>query len=163
MEAEFGVSFDHVRVHTDGVAAQAAHAIHAEAFTVGEDIFFADGAFDPGSPTGERLLAHELTHVVQGMEGRIASGGASAVSQPGDSLEREAEHRAQTMSTRPFARKPREARAEVSRTESKPQRAPAAPAAAATTPAAAEAPAPAAASHAPAAAAPIRARPHRRC
>src|SRR6185503_2419491 len=91
MEAEFGVSFDHVRVHTDGVAAHAARAIHAEAFTVGEDIFFAEGAFDPGSPTGERLLAHELTHVVQGMEGRIArGGGASAVSQPGDSLEREA-------------------------------------------------------------------------
>ncbi|HEY3805858.1 MAG TPA: DUF4157 domain-containing protein [Kofleriaceae bacterium] len=155
MEAEFGVSFDHVRVHTDGVAAQAAHAIHAEAFTVGEDIFFADGAFDPGSPAGERLLAHELTHVVQGMEGRIAAGGASAVSQPGDSLEREAEHRAAAISTRPFARAPREARNEGSRAESKPQRAPAAPATPKTTPAAAEAPAPAAVSHAPAAAAPI--------
>jgi hypothetical protein len=60
MEDELGVSLDRVRVHTDPVAVRAARAIGAQAFTVGEDIFFADGAYDPESRTGRELLAHEL-------------------------------------------------------------------------------------------------------
>ena len=91
MEDELGVSLDRVRVHTDPVAAKAAQALHAEAFTVGEDIFFAAGTYAPESRAGQKLLAHELTHVVQSWQGRSEAGDTRRVSQPGDSLEREAD------------------------------------------------------------------------
>jgi hypothetical protein len=92
MEAIFGVSLGRVRVHTDAVAAAAARALRADAFTVGEDIFFAEGAFFPEARAGQRLLVHELTHVVQGWQGRTGQRAASRrVSQPGDALEQEAE------------------------------------------------------------------------
>jgi hypothetical protein len=64
-EPKFGTSFDAVRVHTDGAAARAADGLSAHAFTVGNDITFAAGQFAPETPTGRRLLAHELTHVLQ--------------------------------------------------------------------------------------------------
>jgi hypothetical protein len=89
MEARLGIALDRVRVHTDHVAAEAALAVNAEAFTVGEDIFFAAGAYAPESLDGQRLLAHELTHVVQAWQGRTRH--ERAVSMPGDPLEREAE------------------------------------------------------------------------
>ena len=89
MEAELGVPLDRVRIHADHVAAEAARAVHAEAFTVGEDIFFADGAYAPEERAGKRLLVHELTHVVQAWQGRTGSDGR--VSQAGDPLEREAD------------------------------------------------------------------------
>jgi Domain of unknown function (DUF4157) len=57
--------FEHVRIHTDSASAAAARAVDATAFTVGSDIFFGAGRFRPGTPDGDRLLAHELTHVVQ--------------------------------------------------------------------------------------------------
>lgn len=65
MEAAFGRSFGKVRVHTDTAAARLSHSVSAEAFTTGNDIFFADGAFDTRSARGQRVLAHELGHVVQ--------------------------------------------------------------------------------------------------
>jgi hypothetical protein len=65
MESRFRHSFSNVRVHTDARAADAARAIDAQAFTVGSDIAFANGRYDPGSHAGRRLLAHELAHVVQ--------------------------------------------------------------------------------------------------
>jgi hypothetical protein len=64
-EPRFGSDFSGVRLHTDSRAAQAASAIHAHAFTTGADIYFGSGRFHPGTSTGDRLLAHELTHVVQ--------------------------------------------------------------------------------------------------
>lgn len=91
MEAELGVSFERVRIHTDDVATAAARALRAAAFTVGEDIFFAEQAFAPDSHTGRRLLAHELTHVVQSWQGRTATGSSERVSQPDEPLEREAD------------------------------------------------------------------------
>jgi Domain of unknown function (DUF4157)/OmpA family len=71
-EPRFGGDFSGVRIHTDSRAGQAASAIHAHAFTTGADIYFGAGRFRPGTPTGNRLLAHELTHVVQqsGMDAR---------------------------------------------------------------------------------------------
>ncbi|MEC8424375.1 MAG: DUF4157 domain-containing protein, partial [Myxococcota bacterium] len=69
MERAFGHDFSHVRVHTDGGAAQAADALHAMAFAIGRDIYFGRGAWRPGTPAGDELLAHELTHVVQADEG----------------------------------------------------------------------------------------------
>ena len=64
-EPRFGSDFSGVRVHTDSRAAQAASAIHAHAFTTGADIYFGSGRFQPRTSTGDRLLTHELTHVVQ--------------------------------------------------------------------------------------------------
>src|SRR5262245_20219415 len=61
LEAAFGRNFAGVRIHQDGLAA----ANGAKALTRGNDIHFAPGQFDPGSPEGLELLAHELTHVVQ--------------------------------------------------------------------------------------------------
>ena len=64
-EPRFGHSFADVRVHTDADAAAATHAIGARAFTHGRDIAFAPGEYAPAGEGGRRLLAHELTHVVQ--------------------------------------------------------------------------------------------------
>ncbi len=65
MEPRFGHNFEHVRVHTDERAATAARSLNALAFTVGSDIAFAPGQYQPGSDAGRQLLAHELAHVVQ--------------------------------------------------------------------------------------------------
>ncbi|MBS0446724.1 MAG: DUF4157 domain-containing protein [Proteobacteria bacterium] len=65
MEARFGHDFAQVRVHTDGLAAQSARDVDAQAYTVGHDVVFAAGRYRPGSAEGRRLIAHELTHVVQ--------------------------------------------------------------------------------------------------
>jgi hypothetical protein len=69
MEASFGQDFSTVRVHDDARAARTADAIDAAAFTVGQDIAFAAGRYDPDGATGRRLLAHELAHVVQQTQG----------------------------------------------------------------------------------------------
>lgn len=65
-EPRFGFDFSHVRVHADVAASESAGAVNALAYTVGSDIVFRTGQFDPQSNVGRRLLAHELTHVVQG-------------------------------------------------------------------------------------------------
>jgi hypothetical protein len=65
MEARFGYDFSSVRVHDDSAAAATAASISAAAFTVGEDIAFGIGRYSPASAEGQRLIAHELTHVVQ--------------------------------------------------------------------------------------------------
>lgn len=91
MSAQFGHDFSQVRVHTDTQAAQSAEALRADAYTVGEDIVFGERRYAPESRDGERLLAHELTHVVQ--RGR-AGGAPEGVSRPGDAAEREADQAA---------------------------------------------------------------------
>ena len=65
MELHFGRSFSDVRVHADSQAATSAEALGAQAYTIGRDIFFGRAKYSPGTPAGDRLLAHELTHVVQ--------------------------------------------------------------------------------------------------
>jgi hypothetical protein len=65
MESRVGFDFGAVRVHTDGSAGQLARAVNARAFTVGSDIVFGGGEYRPESKDGQKLLAHELTHVVQ--------------------------------------------------------------------------------------------------
>lgn len=64
MEGRFGADFRSVRVHTDGEAARMSRDLNAHAFTVGSDIYF-NGNYEPDSQDGRRLLAHELTHVLQ--------------------------------------------------------------------------------------------------
>jgi hypothetical protein len=65
MEQRFGYDFSRVRVRSDAVAAQSARDVNAHAYTVGHDIVFGAGKFAPATQEGRRLLAHELTHVVQ--------------------------------------------------------------------------------------------------
>ncbi|HKH91620.1 MAG TPA: DUF4157 domain-containing protein, partial [Gemmatimonadaceae bacterium] len=64
-EPRFGYDFSAVRVHTNDRATGAATALAARAFTVGDHLFFGAGEFRPTSTEGQRLIAHELTHVVQ--------------------------------------------------------------------------------------------------
>jgi hypothetical protein len=70
-ENTFGVmpDFSKVRLHTGTQAAEAARAVNARAFTVGHNIVFGAGAYQPGMPEGQRVLTHELTHVVQQRSG----------------------------------------------------------------------------------------------
>lgn len=64
-EPRFGHDFSRVRVHADGRAAETARHLDAHAYTVGRDIVFGAGRYAPETAEGRRLLAHELTHVVQ--------------------------------------------------------------------------------------------------
>jgi hypothetical protein len=70
MESRFGHSFGHVRVHTGEVAANSARSINALAYTHGRNIVFAQRQYAPERVEGKRLIAHELTHVLQ--QGKIA-------------------------------------------------------------------------------------------
>jgi len=65
MESRFGHDFGDVRVHTDEKAAESARAVNASAFTVGRNIVFGAGRYEPASGEGRLLLAHELTHTIQ--------------------------------------------------------------------------------------------------
>jgi len=65
MEQAFGADFSDVRVHTDSEANLLNQQLSARAFTTARDIFFRQGEYSPGSDTGKKLIAHELTHVVQ--------------------------------------------------------------------------------------------------
>ncbi len=89
MEGSFGADFSAVRVHQGGEAA----ALHADAYAEGTDLHFAPGRYDPHSESGQALLGHELGHVVQQAEGRVAATrqmhGAAVNDDP--ALEREAD------------------------------------------------------------------------
>jgi hypothetical protein len=65
MGQAMGADFSRVRVHTDAQSDQLNQSIQAKAFTTGQDVFFRQGAYEPGSRGGQELIAHELTHVVQ--------------------------------------------------------------------------------------------------
>jgi hypothetical protein len=71
-EPRFGHDFGEVRLHGDAQAADSARALNARAYTVGTHIVFGSGQLASGTPAGRRLLAHELTHVVQQGEGAPA-------------------------------------------------------------------------------------------
>jgi hypothetical protein len=65
MEARLGHDFSNVRVHADDRAAESSRQVNAEAYTVGQHIAFASPSFNPSTDEGRKLLAHELTHVMQ--------------------------------------------------------------------------------------------------
>jgi hypothetical protein len=88
MEAAFSADFSSVRVHTDSAADDAASTLNAHALTAGTDILFRSGAYNPGTQSGDRLLAHELAHVVQQRDG-VAH--AAIDGGPSDPLERAAD------------------------------------------------------------------------
>jgi hypothetical protein len=117
MEPKLGADLSEVRVHRSGQSAEAAHGLNAKAFTVGPDVHFGSGNYQPGTKEGDRLLVHELTHVVQGQRsgiqrkeadgaatgdganhghddatgGEAGAAGGHEVSQPGEPAENEAD------------------------------------------------------------------------
>ncbi|RFC40251.1 MAG: protein of unknown function (DUF4157) [Candidatus Nitrotoga sp. CP45] len=91
MEQRFGHDFSGVRVHSGPAAAQSARELNALAYTAGRDIVFDAGKFAPDTNDGRRLLAHELTHVVQQRGQRVAAQMKLAVGTPGEAGEREAD------------------------------------------------------------------------
>ena len=93
MKARLGHDFSHVRVHDDSLAHEAATAVNAHACTVGSEIVFQRGGYNPATPEGKLTLAHELTHVVQQSQGPVDGTevpGGIRISDPGDRFEREA-------------------------------------------------------------------------
>jgi hypothetical protein len=91
MESQLGHDFSHVRVHADAHAAESARAVDARAYTVGSDVVFGGEGYAPHSAFGRRLLAHELTHVIQ------QSGVGLGVQAPASAHEREAERVAEAV------------------------------------------------------------------
>jgi hypothetical protein len=101
MEGKLGADLSGVKVHTGGESAKAASNFGARAFTVGSDVHFNEGQFAPGTKEGDRLLAHELTHVVQGQKSGVQrkpdddkqdeAEGSPEVSQPHEPAEQEAD------------------------------------------------------------------------
>jgi len=72
VEQRFGWDFGRIRIHADSRAAESARSVGASAYTVGQNIVFGSGQYSPGTLSGQRLLAHELTHVLQQDSGRPA-------------------------------------------------------------------------------------------
>jgi hypothetical protein len=97
MESSFGHNFGDVRIHDDGASHDAARAFDAAAFTVGSDIFLAEGQRSADETAGQHLLAHELAHVVQNdRAGASLESSRRSISAPGDAFETEASRAALT-------------------------------------------------------------------
>lgn len=125
-EPRLGASLGAVRLHDDQRAAATARAISANAFTVGNDIGFAPGQLAPETLAGRKLLAHELTHVVQngatlGAQranppvGGVRRAASARVSQPWDAAEQEADAAAGAVMRGETVATPRETGAPISR------------------------------------------------
>lgn len=102
MAGRFGQDFADVRVHADPASAAVAEGIGARAYTAGSSIVFGRGQYAPGAPEGQRLIAHELAHVVQqrGQQGgraAVAQGSDWSLADPGDPAEHEADRVATTV------------------------------------------------------------------
>jgi Domain of unknown function (DUF4157) len=93
-EFSLGTALDDARIHTGPLADSVARAIRAFACTSAPDIVFRNGQYQPGSTQGQRLLAHELVHVIQQRSGAYIPPG---VSRPGDAAEVEAERLARQL------------------------------------------------------------------
>jgi hypothetical protein len=97
LEGSMGHDFSDVRVHTGGRADESARSISAQAYTVGTDVVFRSGAYQPDTQAGRHVLAHELAHVVQQKAGPVAgtpAPGGISVSSPSDAFEQAAERSA---------------------------------------------------------------------
>jgi hypothetical protein len=91
MEPRFGHDFSRVRVHADAKAAESALAVNALAYTVGRDVVFGAGRYAPGTLEGDKLIAHELTHVAQQSHDISGAGATLRLGTPGDAYERQAD------------------------------------------------------------------------
>lgn len=102
LEGGLGADLSGVRVHTDGEADHLARSVNATAFTSGSDIFFREGAYNPGSSEGLHTLAHEAAHTVQQASGPVdgtPSAGGVSVSDPADRFERAADEAAHSVAS----------------------------------------------------------------
>jgi uncharacterized protein DUF4157 len=102
LEGGLGADLSSVRVHTDADADHLARSVNSTAFTSGSDIFFREGAYNPGSSEGLHTLAHEAAHTVQQASGPVdgtPSAGGVSVSDPGDRFERAADEAAHTIAS----------------------------------------------------------------
>ncbi len=99
MQPRFGRDFGDVRIHTGTKASESAQAVSALAYTVGQDVVFAAGQYNPATQEGRHLLAHELTHTVQ--QAGASPGRVTGISRPGDASEREAERLAERVMRMP--------------------------------------------------------------
>jgi hypothetical protein len=86
---QLGDALSDVRVHADSTSDALARSVSARAFATGTDLYFASGEYKPGTSSGDSLLAHELTHVVQ--QRGAPTSGPMTVSQPGDAMETQAD------------------------------------------------------------------------
>ena len=91
MEPRFGYDFSQVRLHTDARAAESTSAVNALAYTVGRDVVFGEGQYEPETDNGRGLLAHELTHVVQQVSRPTMLNQSLTIGPTDDPLEREAD------------------------------------------------------------------------
>jgi hypothetical protein len=96
-ESSLGTDLSSVRVHTGAESASAASAVGAKAYTMGQDIHFGAGHYDPSSGAGEHLLAHEVAHTVQQRGGTPTRQNKLEVSSPHDAAEHEADRAADAM------------------------------------------------------------------
>lgn len=99
MESRFGYDFGQVRIHRDAQAARSASAVNAYAYTAGRDIAFACGAFEPETPAGRHLLAHELAHVVQQRSRSVSLNLPLSLDSRSSNFEREADQAANQVVT----------------------------------------------------------------
>jgi hypothetical protein len=104
MENHLGEDFSDVRVHTDERAAETAEMVGAQAYTIGRDIVLGKGQYAPATGPGNRLLAHELAHVVQ--QKHAATTEQLPIASPTDQAEREADVFADSVARRVSAVKP---------------------------------------------------------
>jgi hypothetical protein len=99
MERRFGHDFSQVRIHADGKSAESTRETNALAYTVGRDVVFNTDQYQPQTETGQRLIAHELAHVVQHGRAEASGSGALRMGSRNDSSENEAERAANGMKT----------------------------------------------------------------
>jgi hypothetical protein len=98
MQSRLGHDFSDVRVHADGQATESAKAVNAHAYTVGTNVVFQSDKYSPQTEPGQKMLAHELTHVVQQKAGPVdgtPAPGGIRVSHPSDPFEQAAERNAE--------------------------------------------------------------------
>lgn len=88
MEQAFGADFGSVRVHMDGESDSLNRSLRSRAFTTGRDLFFKAGEYNPASKEGQKLIAHELTHVVQQTGGASRRNGLSIQRAPTNVIQR---------------------------------------------------------------------------
>lgn len=101
MEPRFGHDFSRVRVHTDANSARSAREVNALAYTVGDDIVFDHGRYDPETTEGKSLLTHELTHSLQQKNMNWSPGDRLRIGPEGTALEHEAENEASRLGGQP--------------------------------------------------------------
>ncbi len=103
MESQLGHDFRRVRVHTNARASESARAVNALAYTVGADVVFASGQYQPHTNSGRHLIAHELVHTLQQRSQPRGQQAKLEIGEEGDELEREADRLADQVMRRSFS------------------------------------------------------------